>query len=267
MGTYQDLIQRALYEIGVLEGGALGSGGSVETHLLNEGLKILIEMLDEWSLEGLLSPGTLEHEVTIKSSTSKATLTIGPVDKGTDEDSDSDDVAPDILAPDVPFSISHIQYRSGSGGNCALIAASESTYLDRQDEFDSIDEPFLYWYSPEVPFGKLRLNAKPAVSDKLVITTPKYLIGQNASLSDKGDFLRGYQKAIRLNLAVLMASSTGIKGGKLSAITMREAEKSKRLLKTVNIGRFGQTKFDAGALSNHYKLSYGRYYGRNFNQY
>ena len=250
--TYSTIIERALLEIGVVAGGE-----TPEAHLLNEGMLQLREMLDAWSIEGLLSPGTEDYEIEFDADNISSVLTIGPVVDPSDP--------PSIKAADIPFSIIHIEYGT-NGETYPLYPRSPANFLDDQQYFDGGYEgsPIYYWYEPDHPYGKIRLNSSPVSGESLTVTVKKYLISDGVGLTDNPQFLRGYERAIRLNLAVEMASSNGIKGGQLSPLTIMNAKDSKVDLMAVNVQRKGQAKVELAALGNSRRLggAYGEHHNR-----
>ena len=237
MATWKQLISRSLIEIGVLEGGEIA-----ESHLLNEGLNLVQEMLDQWALEGLLSTGVLTYEYTFGPNPTRE-LTIGPT---------ANNVQADIVTQNVPYTIIHLQYRGAGSDAYPIRPVSVNAWLDSQvdDDTATSESPSVYWYEPDHPHGKLALDRRPSPGDRLTLTTEKYIIPDNIRLNDEINLLRGYQKAIRLNLAVEMASSNGIKGGQLSPVTLRNASEAKKEVKKLNIQRHGQAKLDRAALSS-----------------
>ena len=243
MAKYKDIISRALLEIGVVEGGE-----TPEAHLLTEGFNQLKEMLDQWALEGLLVPGVSEYTYTFTSNPA-ATLTIGPAAG-----------SPDITTPDVPYRIMHVEYNSNSyDGTYPLEAITGQIFLDNQQYYEtgSDDPPSLYWYIPELPIGQIRLNTKPTTGDKIVITTPKHLMVGTETTESEANVLRGYEKAIRLNLAIELASSTGVRGQQLSPITVMNAKMAKDELALLNAQRLGQSRLESAALMNSRRYTQG----------
>ena len=255
MATWKDLISRSLIEIGVLEGGEVAEG-----HLLREGLNLVTEMLDQWALEGFLSSGILRHTYTFPPNSNSNIVTIGPTVNG--------EVA-DIPTENVPYNIVHLQYDGGSDP-VTLRAVSVNVWLNSQVSQEGVsDPPTSYWYEPDHPHGRLSLNNIPTGGTTLTLTTEKYLIPNEIRLTDEIRLLRGYQKAIRLNLAVEMASSNGIKGGQLSPVTLKNAMDAKKEVKKLNIQRQGQATLDRAALSSGrtYRGTTGRGLISGFNYY
>ena len=250
MAKYKDIISRALLEIGVVEGGE-----EPEAHLLTEGFSQLREMLDQWALEGLLVPGVSEYTHTFTNDSAAGTITIGPAASN-----------PTITVSDVPYRIDHIEYTSTIRQfSYPLEVLSGQLFLDNQQYYqDAVnDPPTLYWYIPELPAGQIRFNVIPTVSDKIVITAPKHLLTGTETTESEAVFLRGYEKAIRLNLAVELASSTGIRGQQLSPVTVHNAKMAKEEVALLNAQRLGQSRLEQGALMNSRRYTLGgRHYVR-----
>lgn len=251
MATWNDIIKRAFLEIGVLEGGE-----EPEAHLVTEGLAQLKEMLDHWALEGLLVLGSDQINHVFAPGAGK-TLTIGPAANN-----------PTITAPVVPYRINHIQFGS-SDRSWPLSALSKDVYLDQQNRYEGVEEPpYAYWYEPNTPVGTLHLDNAPDAGTRLTITSEKYLIDLAAGADDEADLFRGYTLTVRLNLAVLLASSHGVKGGQLSPLTVKGARDGKDVIRTIVFSRSGQSKHEKAALQNSRNFNRGRRVnGDRFNAY
>ena len=242
------MVNRSLLELGVVEGGELA-----EQHQLDEGLLLAREMLDQWALDGLLVPGHTLTEHTI-GATPRFKLSIGPTNA-------------DITLENVPVSIQNIRYNSQQSNffSYSLRAVSADFWLEEESNSDDYP-PRAYWYSPELPNGIIRFDASLRAGDKITIATDNYLVNSALSLDSVATFLPGYQSAIRLNLALEMASSNGIRGANLSPITVLKAQETKRNIRKSNLQHSGQTKFDLASQSNAQRYRRG-YQDRNFDNF
>ena len=253
MEDWEDIVTRALLEIGVVEGSE-----TPESHLIDEGIKQAKEMLEQWSIEGLLNVGTKETTYTIPANaTSKLLIEEGTAAVDTDG---------------LPLRFVDVAFKS-DGDN------SYSYSLNRLDgdnffasNFQRDEEegnPTFYYYDitkengGEMLFdlklpegGELKFIYRPILDTAITKTT-------NFNLPI------GYKAAVRLNLAVWMASSAGIESGNLSAITIHNARQTKTQLPKLNWSKQGQTKLERAALQNGRRsgwTSYGRW-NRSFEEY
>ena len=234
MATWQDLVNRSLVELGVVEGGE-----DAESHLVDEGIRIAKELLDMWSIEGFLDAGVAETEYTVPSG---ATSSLN-VYKGTGA----------VSTTGLPLRFLTISYYPAGDAKPDRVLKHLDSITYFSSNFDRDQErkdPNCYFYDIlKGGGGKLFFDYALPQNAKLGLI---YESGHATSFTKTSDVELpiGYEYAFRLNLAVAMASGTGIKGGELSTVTVVEARQAKKELRKLGMSGEGRTIYDQGVLQN-----------------
>lgn len=205
------LITRALRTLGVL-----ATGEAAPADVANDALESLNEMLDTWSLESLaVYDETLTTHVL---TASKASYTIG---SGGD------------IAISWPIQIDMAQLRVTTATpniDLPLRVLSDQEYAVIPLKTEESTYPTSVWLDRNYPLAVLHLWPVPNQVNTLVLWT-KGIVQTFAALSTLVSVPRGYERALRFNLAVELAPEYG----KAVSAELRElARESKAWVKRAN---------------------------------
>ena len=215
MRTWREIITETFEELGVI-----GAGESVETTLLENGIKRLKLMLESWELDSLIAPGDASVSHTVPDGGARQVFTLGPV-------------GADIITAFNYFFIRTITYRLAGGGEpYTLLETSGYIMADKQSALGGY--PQYYYHENAHPLSRIHLDRLTNAGDIIHITARNILSDGSFELDDVIDMPRGFKRAIMLNLAVELASKHGISGAQLSPITLRNATRSLAKIKRVN---------------------------------
>ena len=214
--TWDELINDALVEIGVLEDGEDPDAGQ-----LKRGLTRLQRMLDEWAVDGLLVPAISHSDHSCK--TAKQKYTIGAA-------ADS----PDIVG-DAPTTIEALTFkRQGERAGRPLVELSYIVWTEQQSPERTW--PSGFYYSKSYPVAEILFDASTLQGDSFRISGRTFLTGEAIAGQDDTGTPRGYNRGIMYNLAVEIAASYGVKKA-LSDETKRHARDGKNSIRNRNIGQ------------------------------
>lgn len=132
--------------------------------------------------------------------------------------------------------IETLSYRQEGQQNGRPIKQISHLVLDSIDSVTATS-PSAYFYNRNYPVSSITFDALPYPGDEFTLTARSHLptpkLGETVMLPP------GYANAITLNLAVELAPSYGVKGGRaqgLSSVTMIRAQKAKATLRKRNLG-------------------------------
>jgi hypothetical protein len=183
MTTALDLITGAGRLIGVVRKGETLAADEAQDALLS-----LNEMIESWANNGLLVVADTEETFSV---TSALSYTIG---------------AGQTLNTARPLNITQAYFTIGNL-DYPLIMIDDQQYNDIVLKDIGTSIPQYINYSPEFPYGKIRLY--PQASGTLFIASQKALTGF-AALSTTVSLPPGWTRALRYNLAIEMAPEFGV---------------------------------------------------------
>ena len=191
---WDELIEQSLVELGVLV-----NGESAEDKDIDQGLSYARGMLEDWELKGLMVPGRVRFSYEFADSVTS--FTIG----GTEPDIDRT----------PPIRIRAVRYcRAGSDSWYPLTQVSDETLTSSPRP--GFHGPTRFVFDNSHPQATLFLNRATDPGDTIQIIAEGMLTdGTDLARSDELDLPSGYERAIRLNLAIEMAASYGVKDKKL----------------------------------------------------
>lgn len=220
MATTKTLINGALRSIRVL-----ASGEEAKPSETQDGLEYARQMLESWSNEGLLVNALTHESFTLSS---KRTYTIG-------SGGDFDTVR--------PTTIENVRIRDPGGLETTVTIASLNIWAGIDLKDTVVNAPNYVYYEPEYPLGRLEFSGIPTTGDTLKLVTTKP-IEELPALTESVQFPPGYDKAIRLGLAIELASEYGVDIPPEIALNFRQAI---MVLKRINSKtRIGTIEVDSG---------------------
>lgn len=226
-----DLINGALRTLGVL-----ASGEQAKPSEAQDALEYLKQMLDSWSNEGLLIHA-LTHEAFTLSSQRSYTI-------GTGGDFNTT----------RPTTIESARIRDSGGLENPVEIASLNLWAGLPLKNTVENWPAYLYYEPTYPLGKIEFSAIPFAGDqlRLVTTKPIATLGLNSVV----EFPPGYEKAIRLGLAVELAADYG---AEITPVIAANYQQARNVLKRINsVSRMRTMRVDAGLLpSRGYDINTG----------
>lgn len=212
--TVREVCTGALRLIGVTQRGSAPSAEDMQVAVYS-----LRSMLESWSTESLqvFYTTTLEFDFI----PGKAEYSLGPTGDW-------------ISERPMSLSYAYLRYATGSG---APIDQQMQILNDAQRASitaKSIQSPIptTVYYNPEWPDAKLTFWPVPSATYKAILWLDMPLT-EFVDLSDELQFPRGYEQAIRYNLAVNLAPEFG-RDDKLTPAVIDTAARSKTKLKVIN---------------------------------
>jgi hypothetical protein len=206
--TAQNLIDAALRSIGVL-----GSGESPTTQEGADGLLALQDLIGAWSTEGLVIPYINERqELTLTGGQTAYTI-------GTGGD----------FSTTRPIQILGAAGKGDGDVEYVYTLIDADTY--RRYKLKSTgSQPYALWYNPVYPLGEIKIYPSPTGADTLYLDsldpiTEPTAVGTSVSLPE------GYNRALRFNLALELASEYGRSA---TPLLVKNAADSKRAVKALN---------------------------------
>ena len=225
--TWEELIRGSLIEIGVKE-----PGETLDADERSDAFTILKLMFEEWGLEGLLIPGLQRvfHTFT--------TADAGRMDysMGPDQTDDEDD--PDIITTARIEEVDSFNYRrSGDEQSYPIDATSYAVLSSLRRAYRY--RPTKYYFDQGHPFTTIYFNARTLAGDQIEVAGSGHFHSTFAVSDDPAVLLPpGYQEGVRLNLAVKLAPSYGVKEGRSQGLgqeTRRAARAAKSRMKARNL--------------------------------
>lgn len=222
MATTKRLIDSALRSIGVL-----ASGEEARPAELQDALLYAKQMMDGWANETLLVPALVHETFTL---TSARQYTIGPA-------GDFDTVRPTL--------IEHARIRDAGGLERPVEIVSLNIWAEIGIKDTIHDWPSYLYYEPSYPLGVIRFSANTRAGSELKLVTSKPL-AELPALTSETEFPPGYERCIRLGLALELAPEYGKQVDPVIAAQYRQA---RAVLKRTNSAtRTGTLKVDGGLL-------------------
>lgn len=206
--TGRDWVASSLRKIGVL-----GTGESMDASQATEGLATLNQMLESWSIEGLV----------IHAITSEAPLTLTPSD-GTVTMGTSGNITT------RPVSIEKALIRSGTTDYPPLRLLSLAEFAAIPDKSTQSEIPSALYDDGGYPQRTLTLYPVPSAANSLVLFTKRQLT-QIATLDTEISLPPGYERALVYNGAIDLAPEYG---RAVSAEVAKIADESKAAIKRAN---------------------------------
>lgn len=220
MATWVSLIEESLKRLSVL-----ADGEDSDEQQISTGVKAVKDMLDHWSLDGLIVPVSARIKHTPDSS--ERVFRVGI---------DSDPEADITVGPSMIATIDNIVYRdSYETGTRTLQKVPEvaiETYAS-----DIATSPSDYSVRFEGDYALLRFDAFTDPGDSFTIVGQSFFAPDNLeAYDDSGDPVehglpRGYERAVKYNLALEMADIYGVT---IHPATIMHAQESKRALRKRN---------------------------------
>lgn len=224
MATTKALIESAMRSIGVLAGGEEAKPAE-----LQDALTYCKQMLDGWSNETLMVPAYVHETFTL---TAKSKYMIGP------GSADFDTVRPTL--------IENLRIKNAGGLEIPVRIITVDAYADLRYKDSQTTYPRWAYYEPTRPEGTLYLSASTIAGDELIMISSKPIEDLPALTADI-TYPPGYERAIRLNLAMELAPEYG---KPLDQVIAAQARQAITVLKRTNSATKGRTaKVDAGLLS------------------
>ncbi len=199
MATTKQIIDSALRMIGVL-----ASGEEAQPAEAQDAILYAKQMLDSWSNEGLLVPA-LTHETFYL--TNQRSYTIGP-------GGDFDTIR--------PTTIENARIRDSGGLEQPVTITSVNQWASIRLKDTEVNSPSYLYYEPEFPLGRIEFSALPQAGDTLKLITTKP-ITELPALTGQVSFPPGYDRAIRLGLAIELAPEYGKQLDQVIAAQFRQA--------------------------------------------
>lgn len=206
MATAKQIIEGALRTIGVLASGEEGQPAE-----LQDGLSALNGMIDSWSNDSLLIPSYKERVFTLDDQ--KVTYSYG--------------AGGDFNAP-RPMSVEYAQIVDSANFRYPCEIYGVRTWATNIRPVTI--RPSGIYFEASYPMANIHFPTFPYSTDKLVLQVLEPLSTID-SIVEVINMPKGYERALKLNLAVELAAEYN---GKLSQITILQAEQAKRQLKIMN---------------------------------
>lgn len=201
MATTKQLIESALRSIGVLASGEEATPAEMQDALL-----YAKQMLDSWTNETLLVPALIHEQFDL---TEKNGFTIG-------SGGDFDTVRPTIIY--------QLHITDGSGTRNQVEVVGLNTWSDIQNRNFVQTYPKYAHYTSSYPLGVLHLSAAATEGTKLEMVSAKPIQDLPVLTADV-QYPPGYDRAIRLGLALELAPEYGVKVDQVIAIQYAQARK------------------------------------------
>ena len=217
MSTWAELINLSLIEIGVLE-----AGEQANEDQRARAFSRLQGMLDEWSLEGLLTPSPLV--ITYQVTEAKQIFSIGK--------REGNDIVAEAPSSVLSVNYDSILYQSTDGGY-RLTTINHSQWQDTHCETPG-GWPSSFFYQNSWPSAQIYLNRPANIGDVMNIRGRGFILSEDAKITDEIDLPRGYEEPVTLNLAIRQASSFGVRP-KPATVTL--AMMGKKTLQKRNLTR------------------------------
>lgn len=205
MTTALDVIKRSLTDIGVLGVGEVATSQQADTGLIY--LNDLIQSLDN---EGLIFFNSVTDSLTMDGSGS---YTLGLLGDSTAE---------------RPISVQSIYYALSGYDYSPVSIINREQYESISDKDSTSDVPYAVYVDYSYPLATVYPYPVPS-SGSLKISSSKPL-DEPATLTTALSFPKGYERMLRLNLAVELMSQYG----REDMLIMQNAEKAKRDIMRVN---------------------------------
>lgn len=220
MATTKRLVESALRSIGVL-----ASGEEARPAELQDALLYAKQMLDSWTNETLLVPALVHEQFDLVEQNS---FTIGP-------GGDFDTVRPTL--------IEKLNIREPSGHQVSVDIVGLNTWSDIPIKSNVQTFPRYAYYTSENPLGILRFSAVTAAGNQLVMVSSKP-IQDLPELTAKVEFPPGYERAIRLGLALELAPEYG---KQIDQVIAAQYSQARKVLKRTNSAtRLRELQMDPG---------------------
>ena len=199
MATTKQLIDSALRSIGVI-----AAGEQAPAHEMNDALLTVKQMLDSWSNDSLAVFALVHEDFPL---TGGRTFTIGP-------GADFDTVR--------PFAIEHMRIRDAGGREAMVRLASFNEWAGIALKDTVVTFPWRAYYEPNFPVGTLYFDTIPEPGNLLRMTNRKPL-ADLPGLTEDMEFPPGYERVIRLGLAMELAPEYGKEISQLAAMQFASA--------------------------------------------
>lgn len=185
MATTKQLIEASLRTIGVLASGEQAKPAEIQDAILTA-----TQLLASWSNEGLLVNALTHEEFTL---TGQGSYSIG--------------VGGDINTI-RPTTIENVRIRDAAGTETPIKMVSMNIWADVSVKNIVEYAPDFVYYEPSYPLGILKFSGIPVTGDILKLITVKPITDLPA-LTAETSFPPGYERAIRLGLALELAPEYG----------------------------------------------------------
>ena len=223
MSIANDLISRALRTVG-----ALGAGQTANANDMDDGLAMLNDMLDQWSLEGLMIYYSQTEQFSLVAGT--YSYTIG---------------ASATFNTVRPVRIQAAQLRDSSSNDTNMRQLSWDDYQQIYDKDPGNNIPAYFCYQPANPQGTILIYPPPLAGYSIRLQSDKQFVAI-ADYSTDVALPPGYNEAIIYGLAERMCIEHG--RAEMLDVIMRRSMDAKANIKRMNNKRV-QMKFPA-ALTN-----------------
>lgn len=232
MATTKQLINQALRTIGVL-----ASGEEAKPSEVQDAIVYAQQMLGSWANDNLMLHFMIEESLTLSD---QRNYTIG---YGGDFDTSR------------PTIIKHARIRYSAGLEVPVKISSHNVWAEIGIKDSQESTPNYLYYRPEYPLGKIQFSSVPIAGDELILTSEKPL-ADLPSLTSQVTFPPGYDKVIRLGLAIELAPEYGKSISQEHAALYASAMKS--LKRTNSIARMGVAKVDSALVRRRaYDINHG----------
>lgn len=220
MATTKRLIESAMRSIGVL-----AAGEQAQPSEMQDALETAKQMLESWSNETLLVQAYTHESFELES---KRSYTIG-------DGGDFDTVRPQHLV--------NVRIKDAAGTERPVTIASLEQWARVPIKDAERIAPVYLYYAPEYPLGRIELSALPEPGDTLMLVSAKP-IEALPSLTEDVEYPPGYDRAIRLGLALELAPEYG---KQLDQVLAAQLNNAMTVLKRTNSrARVPSLEVDAG---------------------
>lgn len=199
MATTKELIDSALRSIGVL-----AAGEEAKPDELSDAIQYCKAMLDSWSNDSLMVPAYTREEFTL---TSARSYTIGP-------GGDFDTVR--------PLHLRNMRVRDQGGLETVVTISSLEQWASEPLKDSERYAPSYAYYENTYPLGTIQLSSFTTPGDKLLLISAKP-IEELPALTGDVTYPPGYDRAIRLGLAIELAPEYGKEVGAVTGSLYRAA--------------------------------------------
>lgn len=216
MTTANDIINRALRSLSVI-----GQGESADTNQANDCLVAINDMIASWANESLMLFQVVHDSIVLTPGKKDYTIGEGAYDINT--------VRPvEILQAFVRL----------NGADYPVKIIDRQRYQSIVLKTTQSNIPSWLYYDTGFPASTIRLWAVPSVANTLYIDSQKALAGF-ASLSDVVALPPGYERALRLNLAVELMPEYQVSNQRLDQMARQAKAGIKRTNSTPIIANLG----------------------------
>lgn len=216
--TWGELITQALMELGVITSGAQPTAEQV-----SRARDMLRQMLESWSLIGLMVP-----------SVSYWTREIGPGEEKTAWSVRQSGLSDADVAAGEITELLEVSYRGPSDTEyepMREVSRSEMTLRSSSLDID----PTLFFFENSHPISMLYFDARVREGGAFRIRARGEINAGRFLENDQIDLPPGYERAIRTNLALELAAQYGYKGQDLAPTLLAAARESKMAIMKRNI--------------------------------